>query len=256
MALISTVSENKKNFTKTQVNRADLARKVYEILMFPSIRDFKHLMMTNGIKNCPITIEDINISEKIYGPNVYSIKGKSTRSNPTPKIDDRVEITPELKVAHQMVVYCADIMYVQGVMFLITISKNIHLITVTHVRTRSAGVLSEAFDEVFRLYNRAGFTIAYLHVDPEFKLLRKRMEDNDIEVSFASAQEHVPEVERCICTVKERYCTLVQKLPYHVMPTTMIVYGIADCLMVKLLPSQGWHFECPQSLSFVYSTTH
>ena len=76
-------------------------------------------------------------------------KGKSTRSNPTPKVDDRIEIPPELKIAHQMVALCADIMYVQGVMFLITISKNIHLITVTHVRTQSAGVLSEAFDEVF-----------------------------------------------------------------------------------------------------------
>ena len=149
VALISTVSENKKNFMKTQVDRANLAQKVHKILMFPSIRDFKHLLMTNGIKNCPITIEDINISEKIYGLNVYSIKGKSTRSNPTPKVDDRIEIPPELKIAHQKVALCVDTMYVQGVMFLITISKNIHLIMVTHVHTQSAGVLSEAFDEVF-----------------------------------------------------------------------------------------------------------
>ena len=48
----------------------------------------------------------------------------------------------------------------------------------------------------------------------------------DIEVNFASAQEHVPEVERCIRTVKECYHALVQKLPYHVMLITMIVFGI------------------------------
>jgi hypothetical protein len=30
--------------------------------------------------NCPITIEDINIAEEIYGKDVPSLKGKITRS--------------------------------------------------------------------------------------------------------------------------------------------------------------------------------
>ena len=51
----------------------------------------------NGIKNCPITLEDIDIAEKIFGKDIYTLKGKSTRTRPIPVIQDYVEIPKELK---------------------------------------------------------------------------------------------------------------------------------------------------------------
>ena len=38
----------------------------------------------NTIKNCPVTVEDVSIAEKIFGPDVSSLKGKSTRRKPKP----------------------------------------------------------------------------------------------------------------------------------------------------------------------------
>ena len=37
---------------------------------------------TNMISNCPISVIDKSNAEKIYGPSMVSLKGKSTRSNP------------------------------------------------------------------------------------------------------------------------------------------------------------------------------
>ena len=31
------------------------------------------------IKNCPVTIEDVNIAEKIFGADIGTMKGKTTR---------------------------------------------------------------------------------------------------------------------------------------------------------------------------------
>ena len=66
--MVNTVAENMKLYTKRQVARAEEARKLYQVIGYPSLRDFKHVIQTNQIKNCPVTIEDINICEKIFGP--------------------------------------------------------------------------------------------------------------------------------------------------------------------------------------------
>jgi hypothetical protein len=58
------VEENKSLYTKRQVEQAEAARKLYQIIGFPSLRDYKHPVQTNRIKNFPVTLEDIKICEK------------------------------------------------------------------------------------------------------------------------------------------------------------------------------------------------
>ena len=53
-----------------------------------------------------------------------------------------------------------------------------------------------AFDNVFRIYNQGNFQIKIIHADPEFKTFKNDFLDIDIELNCASAQEHIPEVER------------------------------------------------------------
>ena len=74
----------------------------------------------------------------------------------------------------------------------------------------------------FRNYNKSGFIIKKLHVDPEFEPLKQQMMGNNIEVNIASTQERVPEIERAIRTIKERYRALYHRVPYKSMPKIMI----------------------------------
>ena len=70
---------------------------------------------------------------------------------------------------------------------------------------RSKMLLYEAMDHVFRVYNKAGYNIKYLHVDPEFKFMTETMKELDVTVNLTTAQEHQPEIERAIRVIKERY---------------------------------------------------
>ena len=41
------------------------ARKLYQIIRTPSIKDYKAIIQGNLIKNCPVTIDDIKVAERI-----------------------------------------------------------------------------------------------------------------------------------------------------------------------------------------------
>ena len=45
----------------------------------PSTEDFKAMIRLNLIKNCPVTIRDVEIAEDIYGKDVAALKVKTTR---------------------------------------------------------------------------------------------------------------------------------------------------------------------------------
>jgi hypothetical protein len=76
------VTENCKGYALHQFEHAKEARKLYHIVGTPTMENFKALLQMNVIKNCPVTVEDINIAEKIFGPDVSSLKGKFTRRKP------------------------------------------------------------------------------------------------------------------------------------------------------------------------------
>ena len=57
---------------------------------------------------------------------------------------------------------------------------------------------AEKFDNVFRVYNRAGLMVSKIFTDPEFQVLEKEFLNKNIDMECVAAQEHVPEVERTI----------------------------------------------------------
>ena len=114
-----------------QNKRAEAAKELYEAINFPSLRDCKHIISTNKIQNCPVTVDDINVIEKIYGPNVFIIKGKTTRKKPRQVIDDHVEAPQELLEAHKSIDMSIDVLWIEEVPFLNAISHHVKNI-VTH----------------------------------------------------------------------------------------------------------------------------
>lgn len=79
IVMVNTVEENEAGFTARQIEQAKRAKKLYGIVGYPSIKDFKAMIQGNLIMNCPVTIEDINIAEKVYGKSIAVIKGKTVR---------------------------------------------------------------------------------------------------------------------------------------------------------------------------------
>jgi hypothetical protein len=122
---LETVDENKKFYTKHQFKRAKQDRKLLYSLGYPSINNMKAIIWMNAIKNNPVTTEDVDIAEKIFGPDVTTLKGNMTRHAPIPIIEDCIEIPRELITTQYSVTLCLNGMKVNDISFLTTISKNL-----------------------------------------------------------------------------------------------------------------------------------
>jgi hypothetical protein len=108
--LISMVAENRKGYTLHQFERAKEARKLNHIVGTPTMNNFNSLLRMNVIQNCPVTVEDVNISEKIFGPDMSTLKGKSTRRKPKPVRSDLIEIPKDIIAKHHDIDLCMDAM--------------------------------------------------------------------------------------------------------------------------------------------------
>ena len=119
------LDENKKFYTKRQFQQAKQACELLYSLRYLSINDMKAIIWMNAIKNNPVTTEDDDIAEKIFGPDIATLKGKMTRCTPVPIIEDHIEIPRELITTQYSITLCLDGMKVNDTSFLTTISKNL-----------------------------------------------------------------------------------------------------------------------------------
>jgi hypothetical protein len=76
---INTVAENKMGYTKRKLKGAELARTMYANLGYPSMKDYKWVIQSNQIKDCPVTVDDVVSTNKIWGKDIAAIKCKTTR---------------------------------------------------------------------------------------------------------------------------------------------------------------------------------
>ena len=88
----------------------------------------------------------------------------------------------------------------------------------------------KAMDRVFGIYNNAGFSIAIVISDPEFQPVLDPIKNVlQFMMNYASANEHVPQIEHNNCTLKERVHSVFHALPYSAIPRIMIKYLVFKC---------------------------
>ena len=63
--MVQTVKENKKYFSERAYKRAVEARRLYQIIGTQSLKDYKAIVQSNLIKNCPVTLDNIKAAERI-----------------------------------------------------------------------------------------------------------------------------------------------------------------------------------------------
>jgi hypothetical protein len=122
LTFINTVSENKTRFTNRQIKCAEIARNLYKTLSYLSMKDFKWVIRSNQIKDCPVTIQYIELATKILGKNIAALKGKTTRSKTHPVASDYVKVPKELLKLHKEVFLTSDILFVNKIPFFLTLS--------------------------------------------------------------------------------------------------------------------------------------
>jgi hypothetical protein len=47
---------------------------------YPSNKDFNNMVRSNMIKNCPVISKSVSEANKIFGPDIASMKGKNNKA--------------------------------------------------------------------------------------------------------------------------------------------------------------------------------
>jgi hypothetical protein len=149
---------------------------------------------------------------------------------------------------NKWVTLAADIFFVDGTAFLITMSRRIKFVTVEHVPVRTAKSLAKHIDQVVNVYTQAGFIVRTILIDREFEKIKDLVPR--LECNTTAAKEHVSEAERGIRTVKERTRGVIATLPFERIPRRMkieFVYFVV--LWLNAFPVQnGSAVYSPQEL--------
>ncbi|KAL7461208.1 hypothetical protein ACHAXS_001628 [Conticribra weissflogii] len=93
-------------------------------------------------------------------------------------------------------------MFVDGIPFLVTMSRGIKFITTEHIPTQTISQLKQSLVHVMQLYSRAGFVVQTILVDGQFEGLKAQLSNTVVNTTPSS--EHVGDIERCLRLIKER----------------------------------------------------
>jgi hypothetical protein len=189
------------------------------------MHDFNWVVQSNHIKDCPVTVQDIDVARKIWGENIAALKGKTTRSKSIPVARDYVKVTMELMKLHKEVFLTTYIFFVNKITLFLTLSRKICFTAVNHLADRTVPHIFKAFKEMYQYYLQRGFHIKTVHPDGEFVPLKPLIESmtGGPMVNLASAKKHVPEIERRIRVVKERCRATRHILPFETLPKLMTI---------------------------------
>ena len=147
-----------------------MAKQLLHVLDCPLVVNLKSIIKTNAIQDNPITESNVELMEHLFRPDIPTIKGKTTRQCPHQLVSNVVSIPHELCDAQCDECLYIDIMYVNGMPFLTTISKNIKYVLHCNVGCRlQCSHNSSLVESVLKLCQWAGFQVMEVCADHKFK---------------------------------------------------------------------------------------
>jgi len=187
----------------------------------PTDRDFLGMVRANYILNCPVTKSAVKNANQIFGPDLAGVRGRMVRRPPEAVRTDFVHIPRVILERHWLVVLTAEVMFVNGVPFLVSLARGLNLLTAEFLPTRTAKYLASRFEQIKHMYARGGSTVGTILMDNEFEKVRALVPG--LHINTTAAKEHVPEIERRIRLIKERGRGILNTLPYKKIPQIILI---------------------------------
>lgn len=221
MCLVTTICNNYEGYNQREIEEAKMARRAVAMIGHLTEQKFMGMVRNKMIKNCPVSPVAIANAYKIFGPDLAGVRGKTTRTATERAEMEYVAIPRDLLNLHKNVVVSADVMFVNGMPFLVTVTRAIKLITIKYLERRTAKQLSLCLNRIIQLYLKGGFHVKTFYMDGEFEKIKTHMPQVDINTTRAN--EHVGKVERAIRTLKEHARSIINTLPFSALPKHILI---------------------------------
>ena len=115
-----------------------MARVAQSKVAHPPVSKFKLMVNSPGLKNCRVTVQDITNSREIFGPDLPGLQGRSTRQKPKRVVPEYMGIPRAIYERYKYVTLTADVMFVNRIAFLVSLSRGIRFYTAEHVPNQKA----------------------------------------------------------------------------------------------------------------------
>ena len=125
-----TVSENKKYFSKRKIAGAEEAQRLQQTLGWPSIEQFRNIVGNNLVRNCNVTVADIDRAQFLFRTPTPLLQGKMIRSPNARERIPKVSIPPSILTHHWNVILHVDYFFVNKLPYLHTKSEGLNFLTV------------------------------------------------------------------------------------------------------------------------------
>ena len=145
---------------------------------------------------------DVNNARSIFGPNLPGLRRKTVRQSPERVVPEYLETPQDFYRLRHFFTLTADVMFVNGIPFFTTLSRDIRFGTAENVPSCTANDLDKSLMKIVKLYAVGGFVVCNVLMDGEFEKVKPEVELIDINIS--SVREHVGKIERYHYKLKEK----------------------------------------------------
>jgi hypothetical protein len=163
-----TLHQRYEGYTKRKVQDAIATHKAQAMIVHPTDAQFLDMVRRNTINNCPIKPAHIANARTIFGPSAAGVRRKTNRHKPKQVEAEPGRIPDDFHCLHKFVVLSANVMFLNGIAFLIPLSQKLWLATNKQLPARRGTQLSNSLTKIVRLHARTGFIIRIIMMDQEF----------------------------------------------------------------------------------------
>ena len=228
-ALVTTVVENSKGFTKREIERARQAREMLARMGFPTVE--QAMSIVNAGSNFEVTARDFQIADAIWGKDIASMKGKTCK-----RATAVADVVVSTKIVQRDQVLSIDIMFIDKIAILIGVATPLGLTIayslnniVSKKSSRAVAEVRKGINHFLAVLASQNFRTSLIMSDGEGAVvsLVDELGKVGVEVDISGAGGHVARIERRIRVIKER----VRAHVAHHLPFTLSTVGIAMCVL-------------------------
>ena len=140
-----------------------------------------------------VTLDYIKNSNTIFGPNIPSIKGKMARQKPKPVVSNYINIPKDILHLKKTVSVLEEIMFVNGMEFLVSTYRHVKFTTVKYLGKRMTSNIYKSLENINDVYYRFQIYVDTFYIYREFENTRRLMIGISTLNTIAAA-EHVTEI--------------------------------------------------------------
>jgi hypothetical protein len=237
--------DNERLFTKWQVIHAREAVELQRRLGFPANSSIKKFIDSGAMLNVPTTTIDVDRAEDMYGKSIPFLQGKSNKHK-----SESVVVVPKRRYTDASITLHVDIMFVEGLIFLVSVGVPGDVVMITHMDSRSERDISKAMKQQLSLYQRYEVVVNFVSADNEKAIDNACISIGGPPVIVRASGKKDGHVEVVIKHIKEAVRCIVASIPYN-LSKFLLVWLVKYAVYTKNLIPTSTNYQGVSAREFL-----